>query len=96
MNDIIAYYDKQNNPWHEWIMDSVAEELHEWIRKTQSTNRLVEKGQWDTYYQYLTLEEFITDNGLDREAAYEAWIAYENFKADLTEYRMARYAKTSQ
>jgi hypothetical protein len=87
----LAEYDPSTNPWHEWLQDNVPADLHEWIRQTEMTTRLVETGQWDARFQVQRLTEWADERGLDRRRAGEAWADYETFKAMLAEYRLAKY-----
>jgi hypothetical protein len=85
----ISDYSNTTNPWHNWIQDN-APEFRDFISKTQQLHRLVANGQWDNLAMAKRLEQYIVDNGLDRNAALDAWIAYEVFKADLSSYRLAK------
>lgn len=91
MSKTVAEYDVQLNPWHAWIQDNVPADLHQWIRKTESTSRLVDKGQWDTRYQLLYLGEWLEEHGLRMQYAGHYWAEYEQFKIDLVAYRMEKY-----
>lgn len=86
---IAQYSADPSNPWHAWVMDN-APEYRSFILLTQKLQRLAAESRGPGVIA--GVEKFINENNLNRAQAIDAWIAYEDFKCKLTEYREAKAA----
>jgi len=87
---IAEYSADPSNPLHAWIVDN-APEFREFILLTQKLQRLQADNRGPGVFA--GVEAYFAETGVDRNAACDAWVAYEDFKGKLIEYREQEYAK---
>lgn len=93
MGKTIAEYSADpSNPWHAWCVDHLTAAEHSFVRLAVKLNRLIPEHRMSLALMEGYLDAERAKTGLDRDAAYDAWTAYELFKADLTDYRLSKLA----
>ena len=87
ITNIIAGYSNKNNPWHEWIMDNCPQ-YSNFIKFAGNIVRLNAESRGIPFAQAIPI--YIKEKGLDFDNALDSFIAYEVFRRELTEYRLAK------
>lgn len=78
------------NPWAAWLQDNLAGDYRAFASYASELQRLVLARRMMTEQFAQRANDFIAEHDLDKTAAFDAWVAYEVFKADLIDYRLAK------
>jgi hypothetical protein len=85
---IAEYSADPSNPWHAWIVDN-AQEYRAFILLAQKLVRLQLDNRGPGVFN--GVEQYFAENPqVNRDEAIDAWVAYEEFKSELIEYRDAK------
>ena len=84
---IAEYSANKSNPWHAWIMDNYAQH-YSFINYASAVTALNAESRGIPFAEAIPI--YIKENGLDFDNALDSFIAYEVFRRELTEYRLAK------
>lgn len=91
MTHLIEVYDANKiNPWHFWLEDNVPVEYRRFVMKAVTFSKYMDTKGWTLGYVEKALKEVAVSESIDFMTAVDYWIAYEEFKAELAEYRLAK------
>jgi len=84
---IAEYSGNTSNPWNAWVQENYPQ-YSDFIKFAVHTERLNADNRGLPFL--LAASNFITENRLDYNKAIAAFLAYEVFRRELDEYRLAK------
>ena len=90
MTTIAEYSANSVNPWHFWLEENVDVAYRPFVVKTVQYQRFMDHKGWTLAFVETKLRAFAKANNLDFDKACDFWVAYEEFKTELTEYRLEK------
>lgn len=89
---IAEYSADPSNPWNTWLVDNTRQEHRATHLKVQNLQSTAETNRWTGGFLLARINESIIEAGIDRDAFCDEWLAYEEFKIALANYRLKEVA----